>query len=215
MAYINRIRYIRQVLDFVLFTNIFIAICASAQGYVTYLLLSANPDKYILAILFCSTLTMYNISILLSKPVNPDKSPYRRVRWIFSYTKWIMGLTLIAGFSMIPLFLFLSHSSQLLLVLLALLSIAYNLPVLTFANKLFNLRNVPGLKLFLIATVWSLSCVLLPIIELNNHQSISISASQAVLLTANRFLFIAAITIPFDIRDLFQDQKYNLKTIPV
>jgi 4-hydroxybenzoate polyprenyltransferase len=30
-----------------------------------------------------------------------------------------------------------------------------------------------------------------------------------------RFLFIVAITIPFDIRDLFQDKQNELKTIPV
>ncbi len=29
------------------------------------------------------------------------------------------------------------------------------------------------------------------------------------------FLFVAAITVPFDIRDLFQDRTYELKTIPV
>jgi 4-hydroxybenzoate polyprenyltransferase len=28
-------------------------------------------------------------------------------------------------------------------------------------------------------------------------------------------LFIAAITVPFDIRDLFQDKRFDLKTIPV
>src|SRR5690606_26925373 len=29
-----------------------------------------------------------------------------------------------------------------------------------------------------------------------------------------RFLFLVAITVPFDIRDMFQDRVYELKTIP-
>src|SRR3546814_16434708 len=29
------------------------------------------------------------------------------------------------------------------------------------------------------------------------------------------FLFVVAITIPFDIRDIYQDRYYGLKTIPV
>lgn len=30
-----------------------------------------------------------------------------------------------------------------------------------------------------------------------------------------RFLFFAAITIPFDVRDIFQDKAFAIKTIPV
>lgn len=35
------------------------------------------------------------------------------------------------------------------------------------------------------------------------------------ILIAKRFLLIAALTVPFDIRDLFEDQQSGLKTIPV
>lgn len=38
---------------------------------------------------------------------------------------------------------------------------------------------------------------------------------DTTLLIAKRFLFIAALTIPFDIRDLFEDRQSGLKTIPV
>jgi 4-hydroxybenzoate polyprenyltransferase len=37
---------------------------------------------------------------------------------------------------------------------------------------------------------------------------------DTTLLIAKRFLFIAALTVPFDIRDLFQDRQSGLKTIP-
>ncbi len=95
------------------------------------------------------------------------------------------------------------------------IAIAYNLPFLTFNQKKIGLRNLPGIKLFLIAFVWSVSCVLLPIVELENNYGISVSLGETLLLLAKRFLFICAITIPFDIRDLFQDKLYELKTIPV
>jgi 4-hydroxybenzoate polyprenyltransferase len=35
------------------------------------------------------------------------------------------------------------------------------------------------------------------------------------ILIAKRFLLIGALTVPFDIRDLFQDRQMGLKTIPV
>lgn len=208
-------KYIRQALDFLLFSNLFIALCAVAQGLLTYHLLHAKPDKYVLGMLLCSTIAMYNYSMLLSKPANPEKSAFRRVRWIFAHYRLTITITIIAILSLIPLAFFLSMESKMLLAFLALISVGYNLPVFTFNDKKFGLRNIPGIKLFLIALVWSLSCVLLPILEIESHHTIVVPARDIVLLVAKRFLFIAAITVPFDIRDLFQDRHHELKTIPV
>jgi 4-hydroxybenzoate polyprenyltransferase len=208
-------RYFKASLDFLLFSNIFIALCSVAQALVTYQLLGVKPQKYILALLFFSTVAQYNFSILLIKPKNPQNSPFRRVKWIFSHYRLMISLTIISVLSLIPLFLFLSLSSQILLFFLGILSIAYGLPIFTFHEKKFGLRNIPGVKLFLISTVWSLGTVLLPILELDSTNIFHLPNSTTIILIAKRFLFIAAITIPFDIRDLFQDRSVALKTIPV
>ncbi|MDB5012660.1 MAG: hypothetical protein JWQ25_862 [Daejeonella sp.] len=209
------LKYFRQTLDFLLFSNLFIALCAVAQGMVTYQLLKVKPDYYVLRLLFFSTLALYNFSILLAKPKHPEKSPFRRVRWIFSHYRIMISLTLIAVLSCLILVTFLSLQAQILLAFLGLISIAYSLPIFTFQDKKFGIRNIPGLKLFLIALVWSVSCVLLPILELESSQAFTTPARDTLLLIAKRFLFVAAITVPFDIRDLFQDRNSSLKTIPV
>ena len=131
----------RQTLDFFLFSNIFIALCAVAQGLVTYQLLHLRPDKYVLALLFCATLAMYNYSILLAKPQNPEKSKFRRVRWIFSHYRLTITITIIAVLSIFPLLFFFSTASIILLFFLAFVSIGYNLPVFTFNDKKFGLRS--------------------------------------------------------------------------
>jgi 4-hydroxybenzoate polyprenyltransferase len=77
------------------------------------------------------------------------------------------------------------------------------------------LRNIPGLKPFLITLVWTLSTVLLPILEAQDLHLTSISMHDTTLLIAKRFLFVGALTIPFDIRDLFEDRRLGVKTIPV
>jgi 4-hydroxybenzoate polyprenyltransferase len=205
----------KKALDFLLFSNIFIALCAVAQAKVTYYLLGAECDKHVLGILFFSTIALYNLSTFISKPADPKNSPYRRVRWVYANYRLITTLTLIAVVSLIVIVLFLSAASQILLLFLGVIAVSYNLPLFSIGDKKFGLRNVPGLKLFLIALIWSLSCVLLPIVELGSSQSIIISAEDTLLLIAKRFLFITAITIPFDIRDLYQDKSYDLKTIPV
>jgi 4-hydroxybenzoate polyprenyltransferase len=205
-----------STLDFLLFSNLFIACCAVAQGLVTYYLLKLPPDNYVLAFVFFSTLIVYNLSMLLAKPKEPQKSPFKRVRWIFSHHRLIISITLIAVLCIIPLaLLYLSIQAKLLMSFLGILAIAYNFPFLSVNHKKIGLRNLPGIKLFLIAFVWSVSCVLLPIVELETNYGITISFGETILLIAKRFLFICAITIPFDIRDLFQDKLYELKTIPV
>ena len=204
-----------KTLDFLLFSNIFIALCAVAQAQVTYFLLKADCDKHILGILFFSTLGLYNFSMFMSRPKNPKTSKFRRVRWVEANYRLMITITLIAVLSLLVLIIFLSPASQVLLFFLGVIAISYNLPLFSLGEKRFGLRNVPGLKLFIISLIWSLSCVLLPIVELGSSQSILIAANDTMLLSAQQFLFIAAITIPFDIRDLFQDKYNDLKTLPV
>ncbi|KQC00520.1 hypothetical protein [Pedobacter sp. Hv1] len=205
-----------SILDFLLFSNLFIAVCAVAQGLVTYYLLKVPADKSVLAFLFFSTLLIYNLSMLLAKPKDPQKSPFKRVRWIFAHDRLIISITLISALCIIPLgLLYLSFQAKLLMGFVGLIALAYNFPFLSINQKKIGLRNLPGIKLFLIALVWSVSCVLLPIVELEHNYGISVTLLETLLLVAKRFLFICAITIPFDIRDLFQDKLYELKTIPV
>lgn len=199
-----------------LFSNVFIAICAVAQAYVTYHLLELPPNKYVLGILFLGTLIIYNLSMLLSKPKNPKNSSFRRVKWIFSHSRLTTTITLVASLAIVPLTLFyLSFHGLMFILGTGLLAVAYSLPIFTLNNRPIGLRNLPGIKLFLIALVWSLSTVAFPIIEAEGSYGMSVPFTETFLLTTKRFLFIAAITIPFDIRDFFQDKIYELKTLPV
>jgi 4-hydroxybenzoate polyprenyltransferase len=198
-----------------LYSNIFIALCAVSQGLVTYWLVEAKPDTYVLGLLFCSTLALYNFSILLSKPEKPEISRFQRVRWIFSPYRLMITLTIISSIAIIPLSFFLNTSSNILLIGLGLISIAYNLPIFSIDDTRFSLRNIPGVKLFIIAMVWAASCVLLPIFEIAGNNYSTITLNETILLFLKRLFFIAAIAVQFDVRDIFQDKSNRLKTIPV
>ncbi len=208
-------KYLRQPLDFLLYSNIFIALCAVSQGMVTYWLIKAKPEPYVLGLLFCSTLALYNFSILLSKPEKPENSRFQRVRWIFSHYRLMISLTIISVIAIIPLSFFLNTSSKILLIGLGLISLAYNLPIFLIDTKRFSLRDIPGVKLFIIAMVWAASCVLLPILAIEGTNAATITLNETILLFLKRFFFIAAIAVPFDIRDIFQDKSNELKTIPI
>jgi 4-hydroxybenzoate polyprenyltransferase len=206
---------LRSAFDFLLFSNVFMSLCAVAQALLTFSIVGSKPVYPVVGLLFTATLGIYNFSILLSKPKHPEKSSYRRVRWFFAHYRLMVTFTIVSLLSLIPLFFLLSMESRILLVFLAILSFAYGLPLFSIGDQKFGLRNIPGLKALLITLVWTLSCVLLPILEAQDQHLTDISLRDAVIILAKRFLFIAALTVPFDIRDLFQDKKLGLKTVAV
>lgn len=199
-----------------LFSNVFIACCAVAQGGMTYLLLSLPVDYTVLAILGGATLALYNFSMILAKPRHPETSPFRRVRWVFRHERSLWVWTGVALSLALVLGLQLHIPSFILLGVMGAMGLAYNLPIVRVAGeqRRAGLRQITGLKLFYIGLVWVMSSVLLPVAEAY-HDDLHIVWSQVWQLMAWVFLFVVAITIPFDIRDIYQDRYYGLKTIPV
>lgn len=205
----------QSVFDFLLFSNVFMALCAVAQALVTFHLLQTPPIYTVLGLLFASTLGIYNFCILIDKNNNPQQSPYIRIRWFYAHHRLMVTITIICLLCLVPLFFLVSIQSRLLLIFLGILSFAYGLPLFTVGDHKFGLRNIPGLKPILITIVWTLSIVMLPVFEAEEMRTADVSMRDTMLLVTKRFLFIAALTIPFDIRDLFEDRKTNLRTIPV
>lgn len=209
------IKHFQKPLDFILFTNLFVAFAAIAQGLVFYHLFKVEASYVVLAFLFCATIFVYNLSILIYKPKNYQESKYRRVRWVYGHYKLNVAITILAIVALFPLFFQLSFNSKVLVSGLGILSLGYAIPIFNFKGRKFSLRNIVGLKLFLIAFVWALSVTILPYFELLKQDISSISKADVIIITLKRFLFFAAITIPFDIRDMFQDKAFQLKTIPL
>jgi 4-hydroxybenzoate polyprenyltransferase len=208
-------KLLQPVFDFFLFSNLFMALCAVAQGLVVFHLIDSPPIFSILGLLFVATVAVYNFSILLTKPKNFEKSENKRVRWFFAHHRLMVTITIVSILSLIPLFFLVSTESRLLLIFLAIISFAYSLPLFTLGEQKFGLRNIPGLKQFLITLVWTMSTVLLPILEAQDLHLTDVNLRDTTILLAKRFLLIAALTVPFDIRDLFEDRESGLKTIPV
>jgi 4-hydroxybenzoate polyprenyltransferase len=208
-------KILQSIVDFLLFSNVFMALCAVAQGLVTFYLIGSKPIPAVLFLLFTSTLGIYNFSIFIGKPKQLDKTATTREKWYFTHSRLMITLAIVSIMSLAPLFFLVTMESKILLIFLAVISFCYGLPLFTLGDKKFGLRNIPGLKQFLITLVWTMSSVLLPVMEsLHAHLS-TISLRDVTILLAKRFLFIGALTMPFDIRDIFHDYSVGLKTIPV
>src|ERR1700744_2869602 len=115
-------KLLQPAFDFLLFSNIFMSLCAVAQGLLTFYLIGSKPIYPVIGLLFTSTLGIYNFCILITKPSHPDQSSQKPVRWFFANYRLMVTLTIVSILSLVPLFFLVSFSSKILLIFLAALS---------------------------------------------------------------------------------------------
>ena len=193
-------------------SNVYIALAAVLLTVATQLQLGMEPQwhPYLFIILF-ATLFEYNIHRLVTIITNKEALNTDKYKWVNDNLPtfyWLVGFSVV-GF-MIAVFL---AKREVLLTLapIAAITLFYSLPIFGNRQSIFRLREIPFLKIFLIAFVWSASTTLLPIIQ-SGH---AFNWGHVVAMLAERFFFVFAITIPFDIRDMESDKQAGLKTIPL
>lgn len=204
-------KIIYKSFDFLLFGNVFVAVCAVVQALVTYSFFGLKPDSKVCGFLFFSTFAYYNFCLLINKTKASLYPQHDRNNWFFAHRNLNLALTIVAGFATVPFFLALNYWPKVLVLFLGFLSATYNFPQHRINSSFINLRNIKGLKLFLIAFVWALSVVLLPVLQ----ASIFIPQREITFLIIKQFLLFLAVTIPFDVRDFMEDKASNLKTVPI
>src|ERR1700761_1786459 len=137
------------IFDFLLFSNVFMSLCAVAQGLVAFYLIGSKPVYTVIALLFTATLGIYNFCILVARPKHPEESPYLRIRWFFAHYRLMVTFTIVSILSLVPLFFLISTESRLLLIFLGILSFAYGLPLFTMGgHKIGFWEKTRGKTLF-------------------------------------------------------------------
>jgi 4-hydroxybenzoate polyprenyltransferase len=201
-----------------LFSNILVSLCAALMVSLTQMLLLAPNGIYLEVFTFCATLAVYNFQRIfpfIYGEINQGLS--QRQQWIL---KHLSPLILMSSFSLfLASIIFLFKIDQKLIVGLTLfplflLSFWYAVDlgrVFKFPKtKYKKLRMVPYLKIFLIGLTWSVVTIGLPVFEAREN----LFSLDVWWLFLERILFLFAIILPFDIRDMKQDERYQLLTIP-
>ena len=197
--------------DFTLYGNVFIAICATVSVLATVVLCSSFVDENdvkLASFVGAATFFLYNIH----KPI----TFFLRRQFIdnqrFIQTEAFRGplsiLTIFSVFFCLYYFFYLKFNSQLLMIFMAIISLAYVLPIFGRGRRL---RDFGHLKIFIIALVWAAMTVGLPHLDLKN----STSNTAFWQLFVERACFIFALCLSFDIRDMDWDARTNIKTIPL
>lgn len=196
----------RRGLDALLFSNLFIAVCAALAVEQTYVQLGFGWQwNWLTLCVGMATFAQYNFQRLFTLRVIKRETLTPTTIWLAR--RWMTMMVLSIGAVCLAIYSFIQLQSDLWLPLIIIAGIAglYAVPI---GN--FRLREVGMLKLFLIAVIWGLVTVTLPAFQLG----IDVWSNQHGLLLAERILFILALTLPFDARDIFIDAAYDLKTIP-
>ena len=170
-----------------------------------YLFFNETINLKVLGLVFSSTLFTYNFQRLLKIQLKINLTG-ERVEWINSHVYTIYSITLISFLASIYFGLLFISKVWILFVLSGFISFFYVWKIPLLKGK--NLRDIPGIKIYLIAFVWVVICVIMPFLLDSNIDYTSLS-----ILSTSLFLFMVAITIPFDIRDIKLDDS-SKKTIP-
>lgn len=202
--------------QYLIFSNLLIALAAASQSSLSYYILHIPMNGYVVILEGAATLLLYNFSMWLSMPKKYNHSPYLRTKWFFAHQFSFWTFSIIAIILLIYALLHLHLYTFMLLTIIGLLSLGYALPFLKHQGKKISLRQLMGAKVFLIALVWSLSVVGMPVMEYAYTSTIGLlNWTKIFAWGLLQYIFVLAITLPFDIRDMKQDRYYNLQTIPV
>jgi 4-hydroxybenzoate polyprenyltransferase len=196
----------KAIVNLVLYGHFWIAAAALAMTIQTHLLLWGDWTYSALdGFIAGGTMTIYALHRLVAMRLQPQVQQTERFAIMQMFQNHIIFYALVAALVAAWFYFQLPFHLQLNLLFPCAIALGYVLPLLNGRR----LRDLPYLKIFLIALSWAWITVLGPVTLKEEPFSWSI-----LLMLLERACFVFAITIPFDIRDLALDQSAEVDTLP-
>ncbi|WP_055442912.1 hypothetical protein [Lacinutrix himadriensis] len=197
-------RIVKHLFDFYINASIHVALSVYALTWITLIEFGVSFDETVLCFNFFATITGYNFVKYFGLARFHHRS-------LASKLKAIQIFSLICFIALCYYAFQLEVKTWLYILLLGAITFFYAIPFLPrniFVDSNQNLRQISGLKIYVIGLVWSAVTVLLPIVD--NEIAIT---TDILITTLQRFVFVLVLMIPFEIRDLQYD-SLKLSTIP-
>jgi len=197
-------KYLKYLLDFYLNSSIHVAMSVYALTRITILKFDLERTGTLLYFVFFATITGYNFVKYFGVAKWHHRSLTNRL-------KVIQVFSLLCFIAMCYYGVQLSANTLGAIAILGVITFIYAIPFIPkrfYIDAQKNLRSVSGLKIYVIAAVWSGVTVILPIVESNGV------FNQDVLLTFFQiYILVMVLLLPFEIRDLKYD-NLKLTTVP-
>lgn len=197
-------RLLLAPINLLLYGHFWIATAALAMtGVSKYLLVGEWRLSALDGFIASGTLTIYALHRMVALHLQTGAEHKSRYRIMYNFRWHIWGYAVLAAGLAAIFYWHLPFYLQLGLLVPCGIALAYVIPFLNGKR----LRDLPYIKIFLIAISWAWLTVVGPAMELDSSINWLLFA-----LVLERACFIFAITIPFDIRDLILDKE--VPTIP-
>ncbi|MEX0724455.1 MAG: hypothetical protein WD357_09900 [Gracilimonas sp.] len=188
---------VRSIFNFYLQSSIHVALAVTSMAVITVFEIGFVPEPIVLLFIFFGTIVGYNFV----KYAGVSNVHHLKITQNINL---IRIFTLVCLLGLIYFSLMLTFDVLKMVFLFGGLTLLYALPV--FKSR--NLRSLSGVKIFIIAIVWMGITVLVPLEYHNLRFNLKIFYQCLEI-----FLFVIALTLPFEIRDLKYDES-SLGTIP-
>lgn len=186
-----------KLFRFYIQSSLHVALAVTSLAAITVFEFGYVPEPAVLLVILFGTITGYNFVKYagISNVHHLEITPH---------------INLIRAFSVLCLAAVI-YFSRLLPLNVILMATGFGGLTLLYALPLYkgrNLRSIPGVKIFIIGLVWMGMAVLVPL-EYHNLRF----SPKVFYQCLEIFLFVIALTLPFEIRDLKYDSP-QLSTIP-
>jgi 4-hydroxybenzoate polyprenyltransferase len=192
---------------FFLYSHIYISLAAVAMTFGTFRIYRHAMDKNslcYLVLIFLATWLVYNIKSIFYK----NEPVSEKQHWIRTNRYWLRILYPLVALVALYFAWLLPVQSTLMMIPFAWIAIGYFTPFFWYRKRI-ALREIPFLKTWLVAGVWTFAVAFLPCTIMGLELT---SCWRWVLLD---FLFMFALTMLFDIKDLTSDKLQGLRTLPM
>lgn len=200
-------KYARPIIDFLLYSNVFIGACALALAFTNQLTVEGNIvfDE---SIWFVFSSTVFTYAFLKSNG-GKNNSDTAHNHWAVNHNQLAKNILLLSLLATICFFWWLPVPTKIMVLALGVFTAFYGFVKIPFLKPARKLRDYGLFKALFVAAVWSVTTVIIPL------QSSHVEPEMMTFLLLRRFIFIAALTLVFEIKDMPGDRQYGLKTVPM
>lgn len=201
-----------RLLRAAIYSNIFVAAVLGALTACTYAVFDYLEFRWhVVAAIFLGSLLLYTFHRLYRTEHLPTEYRGERHEWILRHArpaKITMGLCIFLLMMLLPNF----HADAIVwLTPAGIISIGYTIPLVPGENNWWRIRDIPFSKPLVISLVATYLTLAFPLFE---QQGIgSVFEPGTLRAFSERLLFILAVTIPFEMRDMNNDKKAGLETV--
>lgn len=196
----------KSIFQAFIYGAMFISLCTVGLCMETNLLLGIPLNSfYFYLLVFSATLGQYNIHYYIKRDANPDSD---RFFWSISHRKLHLVLNVIGAAGLLTGLFHLKPRNFMVLAIVAAITILYSFPLLPFRRKK-RLKDFGLLKILTLSYVWTLITVWFPVVTFTRI------TPDFQLVFIQRFVFMFALCLAFDIRDVVSDGKHGIRTLPI